>query len=101
MIDLDNRLKLVEKYCSDEYRKLYYKLKDCKDKSINMDYNDYINEGEEHAYSNLYTCVYNFKKENNVKENMNELMQLMKDISFNVINVKCEIYNFKIKNNIK
>ena len=38
MEDLLKRLELLEKYCSEEYNDLYYKLLKCKDKAIQMSY---------------------------------------------------------------
>lgn len=100
MEDLLKRLELVEKYCSTEYNDLYYKLLKCRDKAIQMSYAEYMSGEKEHDYSNLYSCVYDFKKENNVLESMEELMQLMKDIDFNVINKQCAVHNFKVINHI-
>ena len=99
MEDLLKRLELVEKYCSEEYNDLYYKLSNCRDRAINMRRMEYLNGEQEHEYSNLYSCVYDFKKENNVLESMEELMQLMKDIDFN-INKKFQVHNFKVANHI-
>ena len=62
MEDLLKRLELVEKYCSEEYNDLYYKLSNCRDKAIKMSYAEYISGEKEHDYSNLYSCVYDFKK---------------------------------------
>ena len=84
MENLLKRLELVEKYCSEEYNDLYYKLLKCRDKAIGMSFAEYMSGEKEHDYSNLYSCVYDFKKENNVLESMEELMQLMKDIDFNI-----------------
>lgn len=100
MEDLLKRLELVEKYCIGEYSGLYYKLSQCRDKAIQMSYAEYMSGEKEHDYSNLYSCVYDFKKENNVLESMEELMQLMKDIEFNVCNRKCAVHNFKVRNHI-
>ena len=99
MEDLLKRLKLVEKYCSEEYKDLYYKLSKCRDKAIGMSFAEYMSGEKEHDYSNLYSCVYDFKKENNVLESMEELMQLMKDIDFN-IDRKWQVHNFKVGNHI-
>ena len=71
-----------------------------RDKAIKMSYAEYMSGEKEHDYSNLYSCVYDFKKKNNVLESIEELMQLMKDIDFNVINKKCAIHNFKVINHI-
>lgn len=49
MEDLLKRLELVEKYCSEEYNDLYYKLSNCRDKAIKMSYAEHI---EELAYEN-------------------------------------------------
>lgn len=100
MENLLKRLELVEKYCSIEYNDLYYKLSKCRDRAIQMSYAEYMRGEKEHDYSNLYSCVYDFKKENNVLESMEDLMQLMKDIDFNVINKEYVVHNFKVKNHI-
>ena len=100
MKELLKRLENVKTYCSEEYNYLYDKLKQCRDRAINMCRMEYLNGEQEHEYSNLYSCVYDFKKKNNVLESMEELMQLMKDIDFNVINKKCAIHNFKVRNHI-
>lgn len=99
MEDLLKRLKLVEKYCSEEYNDLYYKLSNCRDKAIKMSYAEYMRKEKEHYYSNLYSCIYDFKKENNVLESMEELMQLMKDIDF-IVDKKFQVHNFKVINHI-
>ena len=99
MEDLLKRLELVEKYCSEEYNDLYYKLSNCRDRAINMRRMEYLNGEQEHEYSNLYSCVYDFKKENNVLESMEELMQLMKDIDF-IVDKKFQVHNFKVINHI-
>lgn len=99
MENLLKRLELVKKYCSKEYNDLYSKLLKCSDKAIQMSYVEYMNGEKEHNYSNLYSCIYNFKKENNVPESMEELMQLAKDINFS-INKNYQVRNFKIQNHI-
>ena len=99
MENLLKRLELVEKYCSEEYNDLYYKLLKCRDKAIGMSFAEYMSGEKEHDYSNLYSCVYDFKKENNVLESMEELMQLMKDIDF-IIDKKFQVHNFKVENHI-
>lgn len=99
MEDLLKRLELVEKYCSEEYNDLYSKLSNCRDKAINMSYVEYMSGEKEHDYSNLYSCIYDFKKGNNILESMEELMQLMKDIDFNV-DRKYQVHNFKVINHI-
>ena len=99
MENLLKRLELVEKYCSEEYNDLYYKLLKCRDKAIGMSFAEYMSGKKEHDYSNLYSCVYDFKKENNVLESMEELMQLMKDIDF-IIDKKFQVHNFKVENHI-
>ena len=43
MEDLLKRLELVEKYCSEEYNDLYYKLSNCRDRAINMCRMEYLN----------------------------------------------------------
>ena len=99
MENLFKRLELVEKYCSEEYNNLYYKLSKCRDKAIGMSFAEYMRGEKEHDYSNLYSCVYDFKKENNILESMEELMQLMKDIDF-IIDKKFQVHNFKVENHI-
>lgn len=99
MLDLKQRLENVKTYCSEEYNDLYYKLSKCKDKAIKMSYAEYMSGEQEHDYSNLYNCVYDFKKENGILNSMEELMQLMKDIDFN-INKKFQVHNFKVANHI-
>lgn len=99
MENILKRLKLVEKYCSEEYIQLYYKLSKCRDKAINMSYAEYMCGEEQHKYSNLYSCVYDFKKANKVIESMEELMQLMKDIDFNA-DRRCQVHNFKVINHV-
>ena len=99
MLDLKQRLENVETYCSEEYNYLYDKLKQCRDRAINMCRMEYLNGEQEHEYSNLYSCVYDFKKENGILNSMEELMQLMKDIDFN-INKKFQVHNFKVANHI-
>lgn len=94
--DLYNRLDILKKYCSEEYTELYRKLRKVRDKAISMDYLEYRRGGTEHTYSNLWSCVYNFKKENNVAESMEKLMQLMKDIDFN-IDRQFQVHNFKVE----
>ena len=99
MENLLKRLELVEKYCSEEYNDLYSKLLNCRDKAISMSYVEYMSGEKEHDYSNLYSCVYDFKKKNNVLESMEELMQLMKDIDF-IVDKKFQVHNFKVINHI-
>ena len=99
MTNILKRLDILEKYCSEEYSDLYFKLKKCNDRAIQMGYMEYINGEKEHRYSNLYSCVYDFKKENNVLETMEELMQIMKDIDFN-IDKKFQVHNFKVANKL-
>ena len=99
MENLLKRLELVEKYCSEEYNDLYYKLLKCRDKAIGMSFAEYMSGEKEHDYSNLYSCVYDFKKKNNVLESMEELMQLMKDIDF-IVDKKFQVHNFKVINHI-
>lgn len=100
MEDLLKRLELVKKYCSEEYSELYGELKKCREKAIKMSFAEYMSGEKEHDYSNLYSCVYDFKKKNNVLESMEELMQLMKDIDF-VIDKHFQVHNFKVANYIK
>ena len=57
MEDLLKRLELVEKYCSEEYNDLYYKLSNCRDKAIKMSYAEYMSGEKEHDYSNLYNSI--------------------------------------------
>ena len=99
MEDLLKRLELVEKYCSEEYNDLYYKLSNCRDKAIGMSYAEYMSGEKEHDYSNLWSCIYDFKKENGILNSMGELMQLIKDIDFN-IDKKFQVHNFKVVNHI-
>lgn len=99
MLDLRKRLENLEKYCSDENTELYFKLKKCNDKATQMNYMEYLRGEQEHNYSNLYSCVYDFKKENDVLESMEDLMQLMKDICFSV-DRRFQVHNFKVINHI-
>ena len=96
---LEERLALVEKYCSDEYSNLYYKLKKSSEKAINMSFAEYMSGQKENDYSNLWSCVYDFKKENNVEETMEDLMQLMEDICF-VVDKKHQVHNFKVQHSL-
>jgi hypothetical protein len=97
---MNRRLELMEKWCNNnDYNKLYYGLKKCNDKAISMCYAEYKNGKEEHYHSNLYSCVYDFKNENNLNETMEELMQLCKDICF-AVDRKFQVHNFKIENKL-
>ena len=99
MENLEKRLELLELYCDDEFSVLYNELKKCNDKAIKMCYMEYMRGEEEHWYSNLWSCVYDFKKEWGILDSMEELMQLMKDICFSV-DKKYQVHNFKVQNGL-
>ena len=98
-MSLKRRLEIIEKYCDLEHSKEYYELKKCRDKAINMSYREYMNGEKQHDYSNLWSCVYDFKKTYNVEETMEEIMQLMNDICFS-IDREHQVHNFKVENRI-
>lgn len=53
MISADKRIQLIELYCSYEYNDLYYKLKQARDKAINITFCEKMSGKEEHYHSNL------------------------------------------------
>ena len=97
MENLEKRLELLELYCDDEFSLLYGELYKCYKKATNMCFMEYRNGEQEHWYSNLYSCVYDFKNKFGILNTMDELMQLMKDICFSV-DKKYQVHNFKVQN---
>lgn len=98
-MSINKRIQLIELYCSYEYNDLYYKLKQAKDKAINITFCEKMSGKEEHYHSNLWSCLYDFKKDNKIRETVEELMQLIKDIDFNCDKIH-QLHNFKVINRL-
>lgn len=98
-MEIYKRLELLELYCDDEFSTLYYELKKCNDKATKMCYMEYMNGEKEHWYSNLYSCVYDFKQKWGILNTMEELMQLMDDICFSV-DKQHQVHNFKVQHGL-
>ena len=99
---IKEKLELLKMICEDngKYREHYYGLSECKNKGIAKCYGEYMNGETEHKYSNIYSCVYDYCKQNNINENISLLTELIKEDMDLYMQPKHILHNFKVKYNI-
>ena len=90
---------LLKEFCLDngKYRKYYYGLINCKD---NINHICYLDNNKNHKHSNIWSCVYDFCKKNNIKE-IEILVELIENgYVYEVMSAPCLVYNYEIYNNL-